>query len=209
MFLKLQQLLQIQQETRCPSVFTVVPASRRKLLGSAYELRLYCEEPGSWHPLPDERGRYPITESAAWLRRFRPYLEHLVSVLKHAAPLVGPVLGMTMDTVNAHLAADCAAMKEVISQIPSQLRYKDEGYKDGVGGVAADLEPSAHAGTDADFRSLEAMLVQLDPDRGWGGLSRMATPEGLILFLCAEHLARYRPIAHSGDLVWADGASGT
>ncbi|MGH3620902.1 MAG: COR domain-containing protein, partial [Sciscionella sp.] len=49
MFLKLQHLLQIQQETRCPSVFTVVPADRRKLLGSAYELRLYCEEPGAWH----------------------------------------------------------------------------------------------------------------------------------------------------------------
>ncbi|MGH3623737.1 MAG: hypothetical protein ACRDQ5_18405, partial [Sciscionella sp.] len=173
--------------TRCPSVFAVVPADRRKLLGSAYELRLYCEEPGAWHRLPDGRGCYPITESAEWLRRFRPYLEYLVSVLKHAAPLVGPVLGMGMDTVNAHLAADCAAMKEVIAQIPTQARYQDE-----VGGIPADLHPVAHAGTDADFRMLEAMLARLDPERGWGGLSRMTTPEGLTLHLCAEHLAHYR-----------------
>jgi hypothetical protein len=49
MFLKTQRQLQLQQEARCPSVFAVVPV-KKKLTGSAYELRLYCEEPGAWHP---------------------------------------------------------------------------------------------------------------------------------------------------------------
>jgi hypothetical protein len=28
---------------------------------------------------------------------------------------------------------------------------------------------------------------QLDPYDGWGGLSRTITPDGLVLYLCAEH----------------------
>jgi hypothetical protein len=36
------------------------------------------------------------------------------------------------------------------------------------------------------------MLAKLDPDEGWGGLSRFDTPEGLTLYLCEEHLAQYR-----------------
>lgn len=46
MFLKMQRQLQVQQEARCPSVFT-------KITGSAYELCLYREEPGAWHRLPE------------------------------------------------------------------------------------------------------------------------------------------------------------
>jgi internalin A len=94
-FLKFLRNAQGQQEAPCPSVFAVVPATRRRLVGSAYELRLYCEEPGAWHRLPEPQGCYPITEPSEWLRKLGPYLQYLLTVLKHAAPLAGPILGMT------------------------------------------------------------------------------------------------------------------
>jgi hypothetical protein len=188
MFLKLHRIAQAQQEARCPSVFAVVPTTRRRLAGSTYELRLYCEEPGAWHRLPEPQGCYPITEPSEWLRKFGPYLQHLLTVLKHAAPLAGPILGMSVDKLDQHLKADCDLMKELVSQTPTQLRYKDE-----LPGInPADPAPSAHATNEADFRVLEAMLKKLDPDRVWGGLCRITTPEGLALYLCPHHVAAYQ-----------------
>jgi hypothetical protein len=43
----------------------------------------------------------------------------------------------------------------------------------------------------ADFRAIKAMLAKLDPSESWGGLSR-TTPEGLTLYLCSHHAAKYR-----------------
>jgi internalin A len=178
MFLKLHRIAQTQQEVRCPSVFAVVPTTRRRLTGSAYELRLYCEEPGAWHRLPEPQGCYPITEPSEWLRKLGPYLQHLLTVLKHAAPLAGPILGMSVDKLDQHLKADCDLMKELVSQAPTQLHYKDELH----GIYPADPSPSAQATNEADFRVLEAMLTKLDPDLVWGGLCRITTPEGLTLY---------------------------
>ena len=52
MFLKIQRIIQQQQEVRCLSIFTIIPAKRRAT-GTTFELRLYCEEPGAWHPWPE------------------------------------------------------------------------------------------------------------------------------------------------------------
>ncbi|MGH3831939.1 MAG: leucine-rich repeat domain-containing protein [Pseudonocardiaceae bacterium] len=188
MFLKLFRNAQAQQEAPCPSVFAVVPATRRRFAGSAYELRLYCEEPGAWHRLPEPHGCYPITEPSEWLRKLGPYLQQLLKILKLAAPLAGPILGMSVDKLDQHLKSDCDLMKELVSQAPTRLRYKDE-----LPGInPTDSSPSTHATNEADFRVLEAMLTKIDPDRIWGGLCRTSTPEGLTLYLCPYHLATYQ-----------------
>jgi hypothetical protein len=114
-------------------------------------------------------------------------------MLRHAAPLAAPILGMTVDTLDQHLKADCDLMKELVSQAPAQLTYNDELR--GMNPTGPD--PSARATNDADFRVLESMLLKLDPDRVWGGLSRTTTPEGLTLYLCRDHLAAYREAAQS------------
>ncbi|MGH7866729.1 MAG: COR domain-containing protein, partial [Candidatus Dormibacteraceae bacterium] len=190
-FLKFLRNAQAQQEVRCPSVFAVVPTTRRRLAGlagSTYELRLYCEEPGAWHRLPEPQGCYAITEPSEWLRKLGPYLQYLLTILKHAAPLAGPILGMSVDKLDEHLKADCDLMKELVSQAPTQLRYKDK-----LPGInPANPDSSAHATNEADFRVLEAMLTKIDPDRIWGGLCRTSTPEGLTLYLCPYHLATYQ-----------------
>lgn len=189
MFLKLQRLAQVQQEARCPSIVALVPITRNRVAervaGSAYELRLYCEEPGAWHRLPEPEGCYRVTEPADWLRKFGPYLQYLLTVLKHAAPLVGPVLGVSVDKLDEQLKADCDLMTELVAQAPAQLRHQDELPR------ALDVRPTAHATSDSDFRALQTMLSELDPHSVWGGLSRYTTPEGLTLYLCREHLAAY------------------
>jgi hypothetical protein len=52
--------------------------------------------------------------------------------------------------------------------------------------------PVERASSEADFRVLEGLLVKLDPDRRWGGLSRTVTPEGSTLYVCRDHADAYR-----------------
>ena len=186
MFLKLLRLTQDAQEVRCPSVFSVVPVAAR-VTGAQYEIRLYCEEPGAWHPLPGETGCYPVTEPAEWLRKIRPHLRQLLTVLKHVAPLAGPVLGMASGHVSDRITAELGAMTEIVDQVPEFSRADLPG-RDG----RPDQDPAERAASEADFRALESLLVKLDPERGWGGLSRTVTPEGLTLYLCRDHADAYR-----------------
>lgn len=183
-FLKVQHQVQLGFETRCPSVFTVAPIKNSKIRGSLHELRLYCEEPGAWHPLPEGEGRYPIRESAQWLRQYGPYLRRLVKVLQHVAPLVNPVLGMAVGTLSARTKSDVDTMKALVERLPAIAIAKGHRVEDGE-------DPTARATTEGDFRELEAMLIELDPQRRWGGLSRIDTPEGLALYLCRDHAAPY------------------
>jgi hypothetical protein len=187
MFLKTQRQLQVQQEARCPSVFAIV-STKKKLTGSAYELRLYCEEPGAWHRLPEPAGCYPITQPAEWIRKLGPYVQHLLKGLKHVAPLVTPGLGIVVDKIDGQVQAELDLMKELVSKLPDEVTHKPEltTLDD------ADPAPTARAVNDADYRELLAMLTNLDPDQRWGGLSRTMTPEGLTLYLCDEHVAAYR-----------------
>jgi hypothetical protein len=111
-----------------------------------------------------------------------------LTVLKHAAPLAGPILGMTVAHVSERLKAEVDAMTELVNQIPELTRPPDLLGQDSrpVSG------PAVRAATEADFRALESLLLKLDPDRIWGGLSRTVTPEGLTLYLCLEHAEGYR-----------------
>jgi hypothetical protein len=131
---------------------------------------------------------YPITQPKEWFVKLGPYLQHLIRVLKHAAPLAGPVLGVAVDVLDQQLKADCDLMKELAGQLPKEVNHDREIP----GGAPVGTGPEARAATDADFRALKAMLAKLDPDEGWGGLSRFDTPEGLTLYLCEEHLTQYR-----------------
>jgi Leucine-rich repeat (LRR) protein len=189
MFLRLQQQIQTGLDTKCPSVFAVTPVRRSRVRGAKYELSLYCEEPGSWHPLPEGAGGvYQIAQSPPWLRPMAPYLRELVVILKHAAPLAGPLLGATAEHLTEHMKSDLDLMAQLVDQLPEvDLRGEnpalDQRQPDG---------PSSRATNEAGFRLLQNWLTEIDPAQRWGGLSRVTTPEGLALYLCAEHAAPYR-----------------
>lgn len=187
MFLRLQQQIQSGLDTKCPSVFAVTPVRRSRVRGATYELSLYCEEPGSWHPLPEGVGVYQISQSPGWLRTMGPYLRELVLILKHAAPLAGPILGATVEHLTEHMKADLEAMSKLVEQIPEVELHGENPALD----ARQPDGPSARATNEAGFRVLEKWLTEIDPDRHWGGLTRVTTPEGLAIYLCADHAAPY------------------
>jgi internalin A len=98
------------------------------------------------------------------------------------------VLGTAVGHVSDRLTAELDAMKEVVDQIPEFSRDLDLPGT----GSQADLGKVEHASNEADFRVLEGLLLKLDPERRWGGLSRTVTPEGLTLYLCRDHADAYR-----------------
>jgi internalin A len=187
------QLLCAQHQARCPSVFTLTPARKRRLPGAkGYTLRLYCEEPGAWHPLPGEQGCYKVTQIDDWLSRLAAPLSKVLAVLQHAAPFAGPVMGIAAAELHGWLKEDVAQMRELLAQAPPLVPLPPNPLN----GVAVTgtpgPAPQAHAYTDADFRAITDVLRQLDPHSRWAGLSRHDTPEGLTLYLCPDHLARYQ-----------------
>jgi internalin A len=103
-----------------------------------------------------------------------------------AAPLAGPILGIAAHELNDRISNDIALTQALLDEIPTP----------GTGRApATDYEgrgPASRADTDADFRTLRRMLIELDPARHWGGLSYYITPEDVGLYLCADHLAAYR-----------------
>ena len=190
-FMKLQNLIQESQETRCPSVFVIVPAGTA-LGKKTYKLRLYCEEPGAWHPLPGEVGCYRITQLPKWVRTAGPHIQRTLRILGAASPIAGSILHVAAGELNDTIRQDITMAAQIVSAIPATTGHK--AIK-GSGPNEEESGPRQHAETEADFRAIEAMLLELDPRRTWGGLSRTLTPEGLTLYLCADHYASYRSAA--------------
>jgi internalin A len=180
------------QEAHCPSVFTIILAGRKKLTGTRYILRLYCEQPGTWHPLPGNTGSYEFAAPAGWLKRFGPYIATTLKILKTAVPYIGPILGIAAPDLQEQIKNEVDLAELILGDIPSGptgTRIPPVGGLD---------QPRGQARNDADFRVLREMLEQLDPTRRWGGLSHIVTPEGLRIYVCSDHEATYRRLPSSG-----------
>lgn len=178
-----QALLDELGQTRCPRVFTLVPVGERRWdRATRLELRLYCEQPGGWHALPDRQGVYTITEPAPWLRHIGPYLRVLIPLLKHAVPLAAPILGVAGVGLDSQLAADLSLIEHIVDQLPDA-----PSAAPGDTTPSATTEPMIHAALDSEFRAVEALLLELDPRRSWGGLSRVATADWQTRYLCPLH----------------------
>lgn len=181
------------QKAHCPSVFTVIPTDKWRPGKTIHILRLYCEEPGSWHPLADDEGCYEITELSKWLRKTAPYIQRTLAILGRTVPVAGAVLGVAAHELNGQFKDDLEKTRKLISHhIPTHLDALDN--PDPLAELAPidPQAPLARAESDAEMRVLEAMLISLDATRHWGGLNRELTPEGLSLYLCGEHAENYR-----------------
>jgi hypothetical protein len=120
-FLKAIRLDQKRADALCPSIFTLALAPSRIHLPGIYQLqlRLYCEQPGAFHATLGNP--YSIKQSRQWLRTISPYLKVMLAVLKHASPLVGPVLGMTSELLAKQLSDDVNLMTQLVSELPDSL----------------------------------------------------------------------------------------
>ena len=189
-YLKLTTLLQKAQRAHCPSVFTLTP--KRQLIPgkTRYTLELYCEEPGSWHPLPTDASRYEITELSPWLRTIAPFVQRTLQVIKTATPVAGAILGIAAHELHGQLLRDVTLTQQLLKDNPGHLAALDDPINPNPAQASGD--PRERAETDADFRVLRKLLESLDPTTTWGGLSHVLTPEGHGLYVCPEHLVAYR-----------------
>jgi internalin A len=180
-FLKELRQAQARAEAICPTVFTLTTGHHR-VPRPGYrqlKLRLYCEQPGEFHALPGDP--YSFEEASDWLRAVGPYLSTVLNVLKYAAPLAGPVLGLTSEYLSKVLANETTLMAALVAEIPDHLAF---GSRPPAGLIT-------RVSTDAGYRELYGLLDTLDPGHRWAGLSRVATPEGIILWLCQDHVKLY------------------
>ena len=179
-------------ESHCPSVFSLRPVGQKtwpvvgKLLGQKWNLHLYCEYPGCWHPT-QKGGEYEIKQPAKWLSALGPHVRRLLKVFKFVTPLVGPWLAYGAPEYEKLLKRDIDLMKVLVDQLPS-LEIKRELMDETLLGIKHG--PSRAEG--ASLRGLRRLLDDLDPPHNWGGLKKVLTPEGHYLWLCDYHAEEFR-----------------
>jgi internalin A len=172
---------QARIEAHCPNVFVLRTRDSQKwlktMIGQTLELQLYCQAPGCWHPTM-AGGLYEIKETANWLKTIAPYLNRLITILKYAAPLIGPWVGEKIDTQDYEklFRRDIATTQAIAQQISTP--------------PADDVKTEHLQG--AALRALRQLLDEQDPQQEWGGLKKVLTPEGHYLWLCEYHARAYQ-----------------
>ncbi len=180
-------------DAHCPNVFVLRPhdakAWKKNLVGQKLHLQLYCQAPGCWHPT-QEGGLYEINEPAKWLRVTAPYISRLFRVLRYAAPIVGPFLGLVNEQEYEKVFKnDLEFTKELAAKLP-ELKESEDLELAGKIARGEDLDPERADG--AALRSLRQLLEEKDPQQHWGGLKKVLTPEGHYLWLCEYHAGNYK-----------------
>ncbi len=179
-------------DSHCPNVFTLRPrasgAWRKTLSGEKLDLQLYCQAPGQWHPALDG-GCYQIAEPAKWLASMAPYVERLARVMKYATPLLAPVLGKTLPDVAGEIQNDLKLMNELVKRLPEVSASAEPDLVHGGAAGTESGDPGRAEG--AALRVLRDLLDKQDPQKAWGGLRKILSPEGHYLWLCDEHAALY------------------
>nr|WP_230968240.1 COR domain-containing protein [Nostoc sp. WHI] len=184
---------QAKIDSHCPNVFVLRPHGdkiwKKNLTGQKLDLQLYCQAPGCWHPT-QEGGLYEINEPAKWLRATAPYLGKLIRVLKYAAPIIGPWLGVVNSKEYETLFKnDLELFKELAVKLPELKEAEDLELKDKIA-RGEDSDPERADG--AALRALRQLLDEKDQQQHWGGLNNVLTPEGHYLWLCEHHAATYK-----------------
>ena len=183
-FLSLSNSLQHYPETMTPRVFTLrAPETKSWRVAVAgiwqhkWQLQLYCEAPGHWHPPGPDLGLYNITKLRQFFRgELGKWIKRMVGILKYAAPIAGPTIAYAFSDINEVIKNDVKLMTALVKKFPEFAKHDDaiEQIKEG----KVSLTP------------LRQLLMSLDPDLELGrigGLTKTRTPEGHYLWLCDHH----------------------
>ncbi|WP_416954853.1 COR domain-containing protein [Nocardioides sp. T5] len=171
--------------TDCPRLFTVEYADGR--LGWAKKsiaLHLWCEATGEEHSLAT--GPYRIDDWQEWVRKAARY-----------TVLVGRVLSLFVPVATTGIA-------DLVSSEDAELINRHLDLAKDIGGGTSELaklvagdDPRVDQGLQlADavaLRGFRELLFSVDPQRQFGGLRRVTTPDGHLLWLCSEHAWTYDP----------------
>ena len=177
--------------TDCPLLFSLAeqtPAGVQRLRFDQrhYQLILWCEHPGHWHPWP--AATYSLGQPRKWLLSIGPYATLALKALKLAMPLAGPLADMILtDQQLTHAQHQLDLMTAVVAELPlpavedqDQLKARES---------ASQLTPAE--GQSA--RAVRRLLFEHDPARAFGDLRRVQAPSGDFLWVCTDHYSEYDP----------------
>ena len=78
-------------------------------------------------------------------------------------------------------------MGQLVNVLPSLEGIEEHRFSQEMAGESGDDRVTGSA-----LRVLRQLLEEKDPERVWGGLGRVLTPEGHYLWLCDTHAKEYR-----------------
>jgi internalin A len=174
-------------EAECPNLFflSLSTTGRWKRLrpknwvSQEYLLHLICQHPPGPHPVGEG---YSLREAKDWWLTMSPWFNHLMTVLKYALP-VGKALGGIYDATGLEqIQRQIALLEEINTRIPELSKLDSLN--------AAVPDPYLHRDqqvTGAALRALYQFLIKADASCTWGGLNKVATPDGNIFWLCEKH----------------------
>ena len=177
--------------TDCPLLFTIIRKTRSgmqrlRLDQQPYQLSLWCEHPGHWHPWA--AASYSLDRPREWLVRIGPYATLVLKALKLAMPLAGPVADMILTERQLKDAQNqLDLMASVIGELPGPA-IRDQGQF-----MAHESTSLLTPAEGEAARSLRMLLFELDHPRAFGDLRRVQSPSGDFLWVCSDHYPEYDP----------------
>ncbi len=183
-----------------PRLFTIFKSNKQKIwkVGQkSHRLCVWCEAEGHEHPVWFDQeagstlGMYEFDETDAWLKRFAPYLNVSLAILRVAAPI-------SLPSVKTFFG-DNGDRADQLKRVEDELTLAKEFSKTSlVRGVDVRGRPQ-HAQNElsdserSGLLALQAFLREHDPTHANLGLKRVATKTGDFRWLCAKHYEAARP----------------
>jgi internalin A len=174
--------------TDCPRLFTLTPESppfsrRLRFYQRYYQLILWCEHPGHWHPWPT--ASYSLEQPRDWLISVAPYVTLVLAGLRTVAPIAAAAAEVAMPARQfEHAKPQLELMESLIEALPGQLIKDQPQFVNADGLTQAEGEAA---------RALRAVLFEHDRVRAFGGLRRVWSPSGDFLWVCTDHYPEYDP----------------
>lgn len=178
--------------TDCPRLFTLsaplAGPTLRRVTSIHYEVTLWCEEPGEWHPC--DSARYAVDQPREWFARISPYASMIIKTLRLVLPIGGAALGLMIPADDYDAASKRIELAEaIVDGLPSGSYSGAIDRKLTDRSIIGVLSPSQGEG----LRLLRAFLFKVDELRAFGGLRRALAQSGEYVWVCPEHYARYDP----------------
>ena len=82
-------------------------------------------------------------------------------------------------------------MKELVNKLPEIRDSEDLELANTVGRDDI-IDPDPEYAQGSALRAFRQLLDEKDPQRHWGGLQKILTPEGHYLWLCRHHAKEYK-----------------
>jgi internalin A len=177
--------------TDCPLLFSITeqtPAGAQRLRFDQrhYQLILWCEHPGHWHPWP--AASYSLGQPRRWLVRIGPYATLILKALKLAMPLAGPVADMMLTDQQLTRAQH---QLDLMTAVVAELSVPAVQDRDQL--VTRESASQLTPAEGQSARALRTLLFEYDPTRAFGDLRRVQAPSGDFLWVCTDHYPEYDP----------------